>query len=46
LKSSGLDDKPEIRRGMMLGEFRIVLLPTWSENAWVTRRGRQLLLAT
>jgi hypothetical protein len=24
-----LDDKPEIRLGMMLGDYRIVLLPTW-----------------
>jgi hypothetical protein len=29
LKSSGLEDKPEIRLGMMLGDYRIVLLPTW-----------------
>jgi hypothetical protein len=32
LKSSGLDDRPEIRRGTMLDEFRIVSLPTWVGN--------------
>jgi len=35
LKSSGLDDRPGIRPGMMLGEFRIVSPRSGSVN---TRR--------
>jgi len=45
LKSSGLDDRPEIRRGMMLDEFRIVSLPTWVGKRQVTAKAAGAAIA-
>jgi hypothetical protein len=44
-KSSALDNRPEIRRGTMLDEFRIVSLTTWVGKRQVTAKAAGAVIA-